>query len=269
MSGFRIAHVSDLHFGKIAHRGVVGALVDEINASNVDLVAVSGDLTQRARLVEFKEAAAMLAALKPPVLVVPGNHDVSPWWQPFLRIFAPFERYRRFIHPDVAPFFQTDGVAVLGMNSARRCTIKAGRIDEKTCEDITQRLAPVPSSVFKVLVVHHQLSRMRALWLHDVARHAPRALDRAGEAGVSLILCGHLHVSHVEPLEITVGAHPMQRIVVAVAGTATSTRGRRAYRSRNHYNIIDIASDAFSIEGRQYLVETGRFVSEGVTRFDR
>ena len=269
MSGFRIAHVSDLHFGKIAHRGVVGALVDEINASNVDLVAVSGDLTQRARLVEFQEAAAMLDALKPPVLVVPGNHDVSPWWHPFRRVFAPFERYRRFIQPDASPFFQTNGVAVLGLNSAFRWTIKGGRIDGSAREGIARRLAPISPSVFKVLVVHHQLSRMRALWLHDVARYAPRALDQAGEAGVSLILCGHLHVSHVEPLEITLGSHPSRRIVVAVAGTATSTRGRRAYRSRNHYNLIDVGADSFSIEGRQYLVETGQFASEGVTLFNR
>ena len=269
MSRFRIAHVSDLHFGKISHRGVVGALIDEINGSDVDLVAVSGDLTQRARIVEFEEAAAMLAALDPPAVVVPGNHDVSPWWQPFQRIFTPFGRYRRFIGPEVAPFFRMDGVAVLGLNSARRCTIKGGRIDERTCKDITHRLSPVPSSVFKVLVVHHQLSRMQSLWSHDVARYAPRALDRAGEAGVSLILCGHLHVSHVEPLEITLETNPMHRIVVAVAGTATSTRGRRTYRSRNHYNVIDIEADFFSIEGRQYLAEESRFVSEGVTRFKR
>ncbi|PSQ78533.1 MAG: transcriptional regulator, partial [Bacteroidetes bacterium QH_8_67_23] len=39
-----IAHLSDLHFGKIAHDDIVPHLVAEINGSGADLVVVSGDL---------------------------------------------------------------------------------------------------------------------------------------------------------------------------------------------------------------------------------
>ncbi|MEF8816677.1 MAG: metallophosphoesterase, partial [Salinibacter sp.] len=71
-----IAHISDLHFGRIAHPGIVEALVDEINEGLPDLVAVSGDLTQRARAPEYEAACDLLDALKAPTLVVAGNHDV-------------------------------------------------------------------------------------------------------------------------------------------------------------------------------------------------
>ena len=72
----RIAHISDIHFGRIAHPEIVDALVRDINAANVKLVVVSGDLTQRAFKHQFKAARQMLDAFDAPTLVVPGNHDV-------------------------------------------------------------------------------------------------------------------------------------------------------------------------------------------------
>jgi 3',5'-cyclic AMP phosphodiesterase CpdA len=52
----RIAHISDIHFGKISHPTIVEALVRDINESIVDLVVVSGDLTQRAFGHQFRAA---------------------------------------------------------------------------------------------------------------------------------------------------------------------------------------------------------------------
>ncbi len=85
-------------------------------------------------------------------------------------------------------------------------------------------------SSFNILVVHHHLSRLEALGWHDIARYSQHTLDAAVEAGVDLILCGHLHISHIEPVEIIPGDHT---VVVASAGTATSTRGRKEHRRSN------------------------------------
>jgi 3',5'-cyclic AMP phosphodiesterase CpdA len=261
-----IAHLSDLHFGRIAHDAIVEVLMHEVNAANVDLVAISGDLTQRARPEEFAPAAALIDRFEAPVLVVPGNHDVYPWWHPIARLRRPLARYRRYITPDLTPRFEQNGVAVLGINTAHPHTVKGGRIDAPDLDAIRSYFAATAPDAFNVLVIHHHLTKIRALGRHDIARRAREALDTATEAGVDLILCGHLHISHIEPVEIIPGE---QRLVIASAGTATSSRGRKSNRSTNFYNLIEVEAEAFQVEERRYRPQERQFVVESTTTFDR
>jgi len=259
-----IAHLSDLHFGRISHPGIVEALVGEVNEDPVDLVVLSGDLTQRARAREFEEAQAMLASIGPPTLVVPGNHDVYPWWHPIKRLRTPLHRYKQTITDDLAPTFEADDVAVLGISTAHGATIKGGRITDGDRAAIRDYFADVPDSSFRVLALHHHLTKIRGVGPHDVARQARKTLDAAAGAGVHLILCGHLHVSHTETL--TVDRH---RIVVASAGTATSNRWREPTGPVNFYNRITVGADEVAVEERRYMPDETCFVRDGVTRFDR
>jgi len=261
-----IAHLSDLHFGRIAHDGIVEALVAEINARADDLVVLSGDLTQRARPSEFNAARAMLSTLEPPTLVVPGNHDVYPWWRPVRRLWTPLRRYRQYVTDDLTPRFAQDGVAVLGISTAYGATIKGGRVGRAARRAVRKVFGAYDEETFKILVAHHHLSTLQSLGVHDVAGQARRTLETAMDAGVHLILCGHLHVSHVEPLQVVPGA---QRIVVASAGTATSNRGRSAEGPINRYNVVTVGPAAFQIEERRYVPSDNRFVSDRATRFDR
>lgn len=262
----KIAHLSDLHFGRIAHAGIVEALVAEVNSRGDDLVVLSGDLTQRARPSEFEAARAMLSRLEPPTLVVPGNHDVYPWWRPVRRLWTPLRRFQRYVTDDLTPRFVRDGMAVLGINTAYGATIKGGRVGPAARRAIRTFFGGYAEDTFKVLVAHHHLSTLRSLSVHDVARQARRTLDTAAETGVHLILCGHLHVSHVEPLQIVPGE---RRIVVASAGTATSNRGRSGEGPINRYNVVTVRDDAFRIEERRYVPDDGQFERDRTTRFDR
>lgn len=261
-----IAHLSDLHFGRIAHDAIVDVLLDEINAVDVDLVAISGDLTQRARPEEFRPAADLIAQFEAPVLVVPGNHDVYPWWRPIARLRRPLERYRQYITPELTPHFEQNGVSVLGINTAHARTVKGGRIDTADLEAMQAHFAATADDAFNVLVMHHHLTKIKALGRHDIAWRAQQALDTAADAGVDLILCGHLHISHIEPVEIIPG---QQRIVVASAGTATSNRGRKSNRATNFYNLIEIGPDAFRVEERRYRPGPRAFAPESTTTFER
>jgi len=261
-----IAHLSDLHFGRIAHDGIVEALVAEINARADDLVVLSGDLTQRARPSEFDAARAMLARLEPPTLVVPGNHDVYPWWRPVRRLWSPLRRYRQYVTDDLTPRFAHDGVAVLGISTAYGATIKGGRVGNAARRAIRDVFGAHDEATFKILVAHHHLSTLRSLGVHDIAGQAQRTLDAAVDTGVHLILCGHLHVSHVEPLQVVPAP---RRIVVASAGTATSNRGRSPDGPTNRYNVVTVGAHAFQIEERRYVPGDDQFVSDGTTQFDR
>lgn len=261
-----IAHLSDLHFGRIAHDEIVDVLVQEVNQAGVDLVAISGDLTQRARRREFGAAARMLERFEAPTLVVPGNHDVYPWWYPVARLMRPLERYRAFITDDLAPHVECDGVAVLGINTAHGRTMKGGRIGEKTLDVMRSYFPSTDETTFKVLVLHHHLTKIRALGRHDVARRAQHALDVALEASVDLILCGHLHISHIEPVEIVPAE---RRLVIVSAGTATSSRGRKVHRNTNFYNLIEVEPDAFSVEERRYRPKEQCFKADTTSHFER
>jgi 3',5'-cyclic AMP phosphodiesterase CpdA len=227
---------------------------------------LSGDLTQRARPSEFEGALRMLDAIRPPTLVVPGNHDVYPWWRPYRRLATPLRRYRRFVTDDLAPTHEAPGVAVLGLSTPHGATIKGGRVAPRDREVLRQYFSSVGGEAFKVLVLHHHLTEIRSLGPHDVARQARKTLDTAVEMGVELILCGHLHISHIEPLTII---PRKRRIVVASAGTATSNRWRSPQGPTNFYNRVTIEDGVFAIEERRYVPAEDRFVTDGTTRFDR
>ena len=290
---FSLAHASDIHFGAIDDLRVVEALVADINAAAVDLVCVSGDLTQRARDREFSAARDMLGAFSAPHLVVPGNHDVYQWWNPFKRVFKPLRRYRREISADLAPTFEKghDGasLAALGINSAHGRTRKGGRISSAMRAAMQAFFAPKPPGTFKVLVLHHHLTRLRALGHHDVSRKATRTLALAQTLGVDLILCGHLHISHVEafgtgvppdapvpkapdapiPGAVETSGSRARRVVIASAGTATSSRGRGKHRLTNFYNRIYVYADRFEIVERRFDTVAGAFVTTETRAFDR
>lgn len=268
----RIAHLSDVHFGHIEHLGVVDALVDEINAEPRDLVVVSGDLTQRARTRQFREAREFLNRFKWPVLVVPGNHDVRAWWHhPIERVFRHAARFHRFITPDETPVFADEALAVFGLDSSHGLTIKGGKIRPRHLLEMEAFFEARPASAFRVLVLHHHLLRLEALGPHDVARNARMALMAARRAGVDLVLCGHLHTSHVAHVEVVrpSAADPGHKLVVAAAGTATSSRGRGADREVNFYNAITVESARFLIEERRFKIDSGTFESVRTREFAR
>ena len=270
---FRIAHLSDVHFGRISHPAIVGALVDEVNGAEVDLVVVSGDLTQRARRREFRAAKAMIDLFEAPVIVVPGNHDVRAWWHnPFARVWRSTDRFRDMITSERVPTFVGEGVVAVGVNSAHGLTIKGGRIRPSALAAMEAVFAEAPADAFRVLVLHHHLLRLEALGDHDVARGARKALAAARRSRVDLILCGHLHRSHVVPVEV---APPSprdpdgHRIVVASAGTATSSRGRAENAGANFYNWITIGPDTFTVAERQFDADTETFHEVRSIPFDR
>ena len=112
-----IVHLSDLHFGRTDPE-LVEPLISAIRRLNPTLLAVSGDLTQRARSHQFREARAFLDALPQPKIVVPGNHDI-PLYNLYNRFFQPLDKYRRHITDDLQPTYSDDEMIVVGVSTAR------------------------------------------------------------------------------------------------------------------------------------------------------
>lgn len=256
-----IAHISDLHFGADSP-DIVDGLVADLAAMKPTLIAVSGDLTQRARPQEFMAARAFLDRLDIPRLVVPGNHDI-PLFDLLSRFGRPLARFRRYINEDVDPFFQSDGLAVLGINTARSNTWKEGRVSGAQIELIRRRFGSLSDRVSKVLVTHHPFLPTPGGDTSQIVGRADGALRAAEDAGVDVMLAGHLHLGYTGDVR----AHHVgikRGIVVAQAGTATSHRVRN---EANGYNLISLSPQRLAAAVR---VWNGRVFEEvRVTHYTR
>lgn len=246
----RLAHVSDLHFGRIRDGQILHALREDIDRQGVSVVVVTGDLTQRARVWQFRAAARWLRLLSAPVLVIPGNHDVHAWWhRPDLRLRDPLRRYRRMVRCDLMPSIERPGLSVLGINSAYGRTIKGGYCPPGTARSVEEYFAAQPKDSLKVLAVHHPLVPIQGL---DGACGGRAVLDAALAAGVDVICCGHGHVARVE-------ACGNGAILVSLAGTAASNRWRAPEERVNSWHLIDAGRDSLQISARRYDADVERF----------
>ena len=223
-----IAHLSDVHFGH-HDPAVVAALDAWLMERRPDLVVVSGDFTQRARVAQYREAAEWLDGLEQAglaTLAVPGNHDV-PLYDIVRRFVRPLHRYRRYIDDDLCPWFEDDELAVLGINTARSLTIKDGRINREQMALIRERFAEVTPRKVRILVTHHPLFGLplgEEGALTKVVGRAKPALEAVGEAGVHLLLAGHYHRTYSRAAREMVESAGSELVIQA--GTATSTRLR-------------------------------------------
>ncbi len=262
-----IVHLSDLHFGRADLR-ILPALFDAVVEAAPDLVVVSGDLTQRARVAEFKAAAEFLNTLPVPLLTIPGNHDV-PLYNVLRRWLSPLGRYRRYITGDLAPFFEDAEIAVLGINTARALTFKDGRINRAQIASAARHLALCGTDVTRIIVTHHTFDTPDpapgAAAAHKVVGRADMAMAAFLQADVDLILSGHLHLSGVGE---TTTRYPLpgRPVLLIRAGTATSTRRRGEV---NAFNVVRIARPDVSIDCMVWQQDEGRFVAVSTERFRR
>jgi len=218
-----IVHVSDLHFGRV-DPAVLAPLKRTIERIRPDLVVVSGDLTQRARARQFREARSFLDSLPGARLVVPGNHDV-PLWNLAARFLFPYAGYRRAVSNDLEPAYVDEEIAVFGVNTAHGFTTKHGRVGAAQLERLRARLAEVHGAQVKILVMHHVTPELAAL-------------------GVDVLVAGHAHATRVEAGDA----------LVIEAGTATS---RRTRGEPNAFNVLTVNSGRVRVE--HYELRGGDF----------
>ncbi|HVF57801.1 MAG TPA: metallophosphoesterase family protein [Pyrinomonadaceae bacterium] len=249
----KLVHLSDLHFGRI-DEATVEPLQSAISEIAPHVVVVSGDLTQRARSEQFKEAREFLDALPLPQIIVPGNHDV-PLYNVFARFAQPLDKYRRFITDDLEPFYADEEVAVLGVNTARSLTIKDGRINEGQVGRIRERMCAYADEVTKIVVTHHPFDLPEGHNERDLVGRAAMAIEALAKCGADLLLAGHLHLSHTGHTAKRYKTEGHSALVVQ-AGTATSTRGRG---ESNSFNIIRIQHPHINVERMVWRPESGAF----------
>jgi 3',5'-cyclic AMP phosphodiesterase CpdA len=261
-----VFHVSDLHFGWPAVPEQIEAIEQIIQTSKFDVVAISGDLSQRARSGEFQRAAAFIrdANKVSRVITVPGNHDVK-WWRAPLGIgnkAKVYENYRRFIDRNLEPVLHVPGATFVGINTAHGVTRRTltwnlrdisiiGDIHKKQLDEAEEIFENAPPGDARVIVMHHNPVRGELSQRHGL-KNTQKILGAFAEMGVDLVCCGHDHQESVHYIE-----HTRKGTVISTAGTISNrSRGGRP----SSVNVISIGREMIDVTTHVWSKEAGTFV---------
>jgi 3',5'-cyclic AMP phosphodiesterase CpdA len=232
-AGFRIAHLSDPHFGTVVP-AVQDALRKELQNDPPDLILLTGDITQRARRGQFAQARQFLESLPAvPRLSLPGNHDL-PLFDLFTRVVRPYGRYRAYIARDLQPEFANPHIAVLCVDATSPLRHKDGALTDAQIDLAAQKLSRFQTP-FRLVATHQPLASVLKTDQRNVAHGAGRALDRWIAAGADLFLGGHIHLPYCIEVQTQ---DQRQTSVLLQAGTCLSHRVRNGIP--NSYNLISL-----------------------------
>ena len=260
----RLLHVSDLHVGTHGEPEVECALRRLVERIEPQIVVASGDLAHRGRREQLERAAELLRSLGPPVLAVPGNHDLPYTPARFVRPWTEFER----VWETAEPTASAPGLHVVGLNSARPFRHQGGAVSRGQLERAAERLDAAQEGALRVAVLHHH--RIGAPWRAAHTRpvsHRNRVLHALVGAGADLILNGHIHQAAVsERHEFEVVGDEARTAVIAVAPGLGQPRPQRLGEARGlHLH----EADADSIVVRTFRWSRGAWTLSAERRFVR
>ena len=270
-----VFHVSDLHFGWPAVPDQIDAIEAIIQERRFDVVAISGDLSQRARAGEFQRAHAFIrdARQVSKTIVVPGNHDVM-WWR------APLgfgddkrisESYRTHVSEDLEPTLRVPGATFVGLNTAHGVTRHTltwrvrdisiiGAIRKSQHEHAREEFEGSPERDARVIVMHHNPVKGELSGRHGL-KDTRKVLGAFAQMGVDLVLCGHDHQEAVHYIE-----HTQKGTVISTAGTVSSrSRGGRP----SSINVITIRPETIEVATLVWTASDKTFTPGPSRCFDR
>jgi 3',5'-cyclic AMP phosphodiesterase CpdA len=254
-----IVHGSDLHFGKPHDAGAAEAFLSATRSLSPDLIVVSGDFTQRAKVGEYREAREYVSRLpEVPIVVTPGNHDV-PLYRVFERIFAPFRNYRAYIREELDSVTRIPGLTVVSLNTATpHSAIVNGRLSNRQLAFARNAFKEAPAGDLKAVVAHHHLSPAPDYEGDTPLPRAREILEGFEAMGVELVMGGHLHRGYIgNSLDVVPGANPDRGVVIVQSGTTTSRRGRARERAKNSFNVVRIAREHLEVTHYMYFGDSG------------
>ena len=268
-------HCSDLHFGHPAvpeQYEAIEALIDE---RKYDVVAISGDVSQRSRAGEFQRAREFIkkAERVSQVIVVPGNHDVA-WWLAPLGFGDPlrmYQKYREYINPDLEPVLRVASATFVGLNTSQGVTRHTltwnvrdisiiGHLSRAQIERARAEFESSRAGDARIIVMHHNPVKGELSQRHGL-KNTQRILGAFAEMGVDLVLCGHDHQEAVHYIE-----HTKRGTIISTAGTMSNrSRGGRP----SSVNSIRIMDDSIEVSTLLWSTDARDFVAGPAKCFAR
>ena len=233
-----LLQISDTHFGT-EQTVVVEALVALALQQRPDIVVLSGDITQRARAAQFRQARSFADRLAAPLLAIPGNHDI-PLTNVVARLLRPYAGYSQAFGSNLEPVFSSDDLLVVCVNTTRSYRHQHGEVSQLQIQRVAQRLQAANADQLRVVVVHQPIAVLHAQDEGDLLRNHLAAQRQWAAAGADLVMGGHIHLPYI--LALPGLARPMWAVQ---AGTGVSSRVRAGVP--NSVNLV--RWDSLAVKG--------------------
>ncbi len=189
----RLFHASDLHFGK-EDGAALDWFRDCVRDERPDAVAITGDLTMRARHGEFAAACDYILSLEVPVTVEVGNHDL-PYFNLVERFLTPYARIRR-IERLVERELALPGLTLVPLKTTARAQWRLnwsrGWVGPGALKRSLGMIAAAPADGLVLVTAHHPLVEAGTTG-KALTKGGNRALAALAKAGVGAVLTGHVH----------------------------------------------------------------------------
>jgi predicted phosphodiesterase len=243
-----IVHFSDLHFGRIQDQ-VLNDLEKYLNDNQdrLNMMILTGDLTQRAKREQFIAAKNFLAKIKIPTFIVPGNHDV-PLYNLFLRFLSPYSRYKKYMGHLISNYYEDEHMAIFGLWTVNPYRVSVGKISESDIIEVTDKFKSVTAGKIKILAGHH-----------PIATYEDPKIKKLFEKLIALepdfLMWGHDHQSSVKHFDEKNKKLPL----MLASGTTFSSRVRE---EANSFNLIDIIGEEAVITTMVHLAGKGFFAEK-------
>ena len=144
----RLAILSDVHVTPgNANEGKLREAVAEINATDVDAVMLTGDLTNEGSDEQLRNIKGILDGIIHPLYVIPGNHE-NNWSQSACKTFNDLWGSDRFV-------FTVDNLVVVGMNCGPFMKMGDGHIKQEDLLWLDSTLNVMVRPGMQVLSVNH------------------------------------------------------------------------------------------------------------------
>lgn len=248
----RIAHISDLHAGEVTFQhDVMAKVIEAINRMAPDVVVVAGDVTAAGYEDEYVEAAAILAQIEPPKVIIPGNHDArNVGWVHFERYFGErFSRHRQAFDAQRAERLRATGFVVVGVDSSEP-DLDEGRVGRDRYQWVRSQFEDPPAmrEDIKIFAIHHHLVSVPGTGRErNIVMDAGDLLAQLTTLDIDLILSGHKHVPFFWGIN---------GILIANSGTCSTKRLRGLTPSS--WNEVEIDASTIKVflhypDGRREL----------------
>lgn len=187
-------HISDLHFGR-EDKAALDWVRTAITRQKPAAIALTGDLTMRARHREFAAARDWLTGLPAPVMVEVGNHDM-PYFDLWERFTEPYRRFYGMQAKVVEAGIDLPGLTLVSLRTTARAQWRfpwsEGWITEGALAQTLAVIDTLPTGTRVLVTAHHPLPE-RSAQGKLLTRGGERALAELAKRKVLAVLSGHVH----------------------------------------------------------------------------